>query len=248
MLETIEVSRVKRFAANTAGRDFAVGDIHGHFTRLQAALDAVGFDPAADRLFSVGDLVDRGPECEDVIKWLNKPWFHPVRGNHDDYVCRFDTCDIGNWMYNGGVWFVGLPLTEQQNYQVIFQELPIAIEVETAQGLIGIVHADCPFPSWGQLRDELESPESNKRLKQVQNSCMWSRSRFEHQETQGVEGVRALVVGHTPIRSPATLGNVIHIDTAGWMPDRGYFTLLNLKTLETIPTARPALSQDWDWD
>ena len=160
MLETIEVSRVKRFAANTAGRDFAVGDIHGHFTRLQAALDAVGFDPAADRLFSVGDLVDRGPECEDVIKWLNKPWFHPVRGNHDDYVCRFDTCDIGNWMYNGGVWFVGLPLTEQQNYQVIFQELPIAIEVETAQGLIGIVHADCPFHPGGSFAMNWNRPKA----------------------------------------------------------------------------------------
>ncbi|MGY1448758.1 metallophosphoesterase [Pseudomonas chlororaphis] len=245
MLETIEVSRVKRFAANKAGRDFVVGDIHGHFTRLQAALDASGFDPAVDRLFSVGDLVDRGPECEDVIKWLNKPWFHPVRGNHDDYVCRFDTCDIGNWMYNGGTWFIGLPLTEQQNYQAMFQDLPIAIEVETAHGLIGIVHADCPFPAWDQLRAELESPESNKRLKQVQNSCMWSRSRFEHQETHGVEGVRAIVVGHTPLHKPATLGNVIHIDTMGWRPqDGGFFTLLDLATLETTPPTPHKLS--WD--
>lgn len=244
MLETIEVSRVKRFAANTAGRDFAVGDIHGHFTRLQVALDAAGFDPATDRLFSVGDLVDRGPECEDVIKWLNKPWFHPVRGNHDDYVCRFDTCDIGNWMYNGGTWFVGLPLTEQQNYQVMFQDLPIAIEVETAQGLIGIVHADCPFPSWGQLRAELESPESSKRLKQVQNSCMWSRSRIQDGDKCGVEGVRALVVGHTPLRQPAVLGNVHYIDTAGWMD--GHFTLLDLATLQCTPPINPELSHDWD--
>ena len=244
MLENIEVSRVKRFAANTAGRDFAVGDIHGHFTRLQTALDAAGFDPAVDRLFSVGDLVDRGPECEDVIKWLNKPWFHPVRGNHDDYVCRFDTCDIGNWMYNGGTWFVGMPLNEQQNYQVMFQDLPIAIEVETAQGLIGIVHADCPFPSWGQLRTELESPESNKQLKQVQNSCMWSRSRIQDGDASGVAGIRAMVVGHTPLRQPAVLGNVYHIDTGGWMD--GHFTLLNLQTLECIPPVNPRLH--WDWE
>lgn len=87
---------IKRFGINTSGKDWAVGDIHGHFTLLQKALDAVGFDQAVDRLFSVGDMVDRGPECEDVIRWLNLPWFHPVRGNHDDYVCRYDTCDIGN--------------------------------------------------------------------------------------------------------------------------------------------------------
>jgi len=245
MIETIAINRVKHFMANSIGRDFAVGDIHGHFTRLQAALDAAGFDPAVDRLFSVGDLVDRGPECRDVLDWLAKPWFYPVRGNHDDYVVRFDTCDVDNWIYNGGSWFAGLAWDEQREFATQFAELPIAIEVETALGLIGIVHADCPFQSWGQLCAELESPESNKRLKLVQNSCMWSRSRFEQQETRGVEGVRAMVVGHTPLRSPATLGNVIHIDTAGWMPDRGYFTLINLATLECTQGIRPGLCQDW---
>jgi serine/threonine protein phosphatase 1 len=238
MIETIEIQRIKHFAANTAGRDFAVGDIHGHFTRLQAALDAVGFDPAVDRLFSVGDLVDRGPECLDVLDWLSKPWFHPVRGNHDDYVCRYDTCDTGNWLFNGGMWFQGLPSSEQAEYAVMFREIPIAIEVETPQGLIGIVHADCPFPSWDELRHELEAPESNKRLKQVQNTCMWSRTRIEHGETHGVDGIYALVVGHTPLRSPGLLGNVIFIDTKGWRPDDdGYFTLLNLTTMEMVPPA-----------
>jgi serine/threonine protein phosphatase 1 len=36
---------------------------------------------------------------------------------------------------------------------------------------------------------------------------------------------------------PLSLGNVIHIDTGGWRPDRGYFTLLDLETLETIPAS-----------
>ncbi|MBP5144082.1 metallophosphoesterase, partial [Pseudomonas chlororaphis] len=74
------MNKIQRFEINTAGRDFAVGDIHGHFTKLQAALDAVQFDPTVDRLFSVGDLVDRGPESADVDTWLAKPWFHAVRG------------------------------------------------------------------------------------------------------------------------------------------------------------------------
>ena len=246
MLENIEVVRVKRFAANPAGRDFAVGDIHGHFTRLQSALDVAGFDPAVDRLFSVGDLVDRGPECRDVLEWLAKPWFHPVRGNHDDYVCRFDTCDVDNWVYNGGAWFAGLGWDEQREFAVQFRELPVAIEVETAGGLIGIVHADCVFDTWAEMRNELEAQESNKRLKLVQNTCMWSRSRVENYDTAPVTDMRAVVVGHTPMKRPAVLGNVYHIDTAGWIPDRGYFTLLNLQTLETIPATRPALSQDWD--
>lgn len=227
---------LKRFPANTAGRDFAVGDIHGHFTRLQQALDAVGFDPAVDRLFSVGDLVDRGPECRQVLDWLAKPWFHPVRGNHDDYVCRFDTCDVDNWVYNGGAWFAGLAWDEQREFAAQFRELPIAIEVETLDGLVGLVHADCQFPSWFELQFELSGAMPWSRLKLVQNTCMWSRSRIEFSDASGVQDVRAVVCGHTPVRHPVVLGNVYHIDTGGWFPDdSGYFTLLNLHTLEATP-------------
>ncbi|MBZ0074391.1 metallophosphoesterase [Bordetella hinzii] len=31
----------------------------------------------------MGDLVDRGPESADVLKWLERPWFHAICGNHD---------------------------------------------------------------------------------------------------------------------------------------------------------------------
>ena len=236
---------VHRYPPNDKGRDFAVGDIHGHFTLLQEALDRVEFDPEIDRLFSVGDLVDRGPECRQVLNWLAKPWFHPVRGNHDDYVCRFDTCDIDNWIYNGGAWFAGLNWDEQREFAAQFRDLPVAIEVETAGGLVGIVHADCPFPSWAQLIDELSNPESAKRLKLVKNTLMWSRSRIEQNDNDHVEGLRALVCGHTPLKHPVVLGNVHHIDTAGWMPGKGgYFTLLNLGTLETIPPMPAKI--DWE--
>ena len=37
------MSIVQHFAKNAQGRDLIVGDIHGHFTKLQAALDAAGF-------------------------------------------------------------------------------------------------------------------------------------------------------------------------------------------------------------
>ena len=76
------------------------------------------------------------------------------------------------------------------------------------------------------------------------SSCMWSRSRIQGGDTRGVGGLRALVVGHTPLRQPAILGNVYYIDTAGWMD--GYFTLLNLATLECTPPINPGISYDWE--
>ena len=67
---------IKHFEANQSGRDLIVGDIHGGFSRLQLALDAVHFNPVVDRLFCVGDLVDRGPESAQALDWLARPWFH----------------------------------------------------------------------------------------------------------------------------------------------------------------------------
>jgi serine/threonine protein phosphatase 1 len=70
---------IKKFSRNETGRDLIVGDIHGCFTKLKDKLNEIGFDETKDRLFSTGDLVDRGPESLDVVKWLTKPWFHQFK-------------------------------------------------------------------------------------------------------------------------------------------------------------------------
>jgi serine/threonine protein phosphatase 1 len=239
---------IKHFEKNTAGRDFCVGDIHGHFTRLQSALDAAGFDPVVDRLFSVGDLVDRGPESEESFEWvMQKPWFHAVQGNHEDMTitsCRDgDTGNAAGHHYiNGGAWFYGIPKSEQECYAGMLNDLPIAIEVETEFGLVGIVHADVPRKDWRRFCDDVKAggPESDH----LRAMCQWSRKRIGDGDETGVTGVHAVIVGHTPVRKPVILGNVYHIDTGGWLPDgSGYFTLINLATLETIPP----MPQKIDW-
>lgn len=48
----------------------------------------------------------------------------------------------------GGAWLLGLPETEQRGYAELFDDLPLAIEVETAAGAVGIVHAECQAKSW----------------------------------------------------------------------------------------------------
>lgn len=75
--------------ANTQGTDYVVGDLHGCFQLLQDALDKVFFDPACDRLFSVGDLVDRGPDSLKCLQLLAEPWFHAVMGNHEAMLANF---------------------------------------------------------------------------------------------------------------------------------------------------------------
>lgn len=222
--------KIKRFEKNLNGRDFAVGDIHGYFTLLQQSLDNVGFDPAVDRLFSVGDLADRGPESSDVDCWLRKPWFHAIRGNHEQMTIESSEMHFTN----GGAWFLALPTVDQRGYRSILADLPLMIEVETEHGVIGIVHADVPYGDWDTAKRILEG--GGMESSHAEAVCQWSRSRITDEDQSVVRGVRAVVCGHTPVNSPVVLGNVYHIDTGGWLPHmRGYFTILNLETLEALP-------------
>lgn len=231
------MSHIQRYPRNETGRDLVVGDIHGHFSNLLNVLLAIEFDGEKDRLFSVGDLVDRGPESHHAVRWLQQPWFHAVMGNHEDTAIRYEKgnpVDPGIYRANGGGWFMELRPDQQKLYADEFRKLPIAMEVETADGIVGIVHADCPFLTWEQMCQALEAPSRPSLAGRVADRCMWSRERVELRSRECVEGVRAVVVGHTPMDEPLILGNVYHIDTAGWHPE-GRFTLLDLATLRPIP-------------
>lgn len=224
---------VKRFERNAAGRDLIVGDIHGHFTKVVEHLDRIGFDYEQDRLFSVGDLVDRGPESADVLFWLAQPWFHAVQGNHEDMAVSWDQGGLtaGHYAANGGAWNIANDPVRRRDIALAFQALPVAIELETSSGLVGIVHADCPAPSWQQFAGSLESPLTSEFERgHLVSMAQWSRNRCDYLMADGVAGVRAVVVGHTPMERMSSLGNVLFIDTGGWLGRE--FCVIDAETLQ----------------
>jgi len=77
------IKRCQRLPRNTKGRDLVVGDLHGHRSLLEQELERLRFDPARDRVLSVGDLIDRGPESLNTLALIEEPWFHAVLGNHE---------------------------------------------------------------------------------------------------------------------------------------------------------------------
>lgn len=83
MAKPFNVLRCHRIPENSRGRDLVVGDLHGHRRLFEQALDRLSFDPSCDRVLSVGDLIDRGPESLATLALLEEPWFHAVLGNHE---------------------------------------------------------------------------------------------------------------------------------------------------------------------
>ncbi|MBV2131783.1 symmetrical bis(5'-nucleosyl)-tetraphosphatase [Pseudomonas sp. MAP12] len=64
---------------------YAVGDVQGCLQPLQCLLQRVAFDPQQDRLWLVGDLVNRGPQSLETLRFLfaMREAVTTVLGNHD---------------------------------------------------------------------------------------------------------------------------------------------------------------------
>ncbi|MCY3927510.1 MAG: diadenosine tetraphosphatase [Acidobacteria bacterium] len=68
---------------------WAIGDVHGCFRTLEALIERIDPDVTRDRLWMVGDLVNRGPSSLSVLRWARaleeemSDRFQVVLGNHD---------------------------------------------------------------------------------------------------------------------------------------------------------------------
>lgn len=237
-----------RLPRNEHGKDYVVGDIHGHFNELEKLLGQAKFDRSRDRLISVGDGIDRGPESEKALRYLREPWFFSVLGNHEALLMAAQDFEPGMyeiWMRNGGDW------AEQASEELldelvdIYQTLPYVIEVDTVNGLVGVVHADLPaVKSWQDLTSKLEQGKFKKKEMQT---MLWSRESYRSLRLamlqpgthtgKDISGVHRVYVGHSIVARPRPLGNMMFIDTGAYAA--GMLSMIELAS-ETIYSVQGA--------
>jgi serine/threonine protein phosphatase 1 len=168
-------------------------------------------------LFSVGDIIDRGRLSYQCLEFLQLPFVHAVRGNHEDMLLNLysngapseDAFHYATSL-NGLEWWREVGSERRVAILVALRALPLVFEVETVRGTIGIVHAEVPSDlNWQQFCALMEAGD----VKTV-NQALWGRSRIQKADGSGVLGVGRVFVGHTPQREGlCRYGNIYAVDT-----------------------------------
>ena len=193
---------------NVAGRDFVVGDVHGCFRTLEHALRQVRFDRDRDRLLSVGDLVNRGPHSHEALQWLaSRRISQAVMGNHEAMVLEV-LMDGQHLLFAS--WVAAIRDEELIRWIGALGDLPLALTVETPTGDVGIIHAGPVERDWERTVKGLDRAERGT----IRTALIGGSGPSWHgRKAAPVNGARAVVTGHAPVREPWCDGHWWRIDT-----------------------------------
>lgn len=227
-------------------RTYAIGDIHGHLDKLEAAHARIAADRAAHGdvrapVVHIGDLVDRGPDSRGVIEFLvqglasGEPWV-VLKGNHDRMFAGFlenpDSHDRG--LREGLHWIdprlggdatlasYGVAGAGERLLFDLHEEALAAVPAAHVRFLRGL-----PTKI---LRDGMAFVHAGIRpgvplRQQSEDDLLWIRRDFlDDRRDHGV----LVIHGHTPVDSVTHYGNRLNIDTGA-----GYCRALSAVVIET---------------
>jgi serine/threonine protein phosphatase 1 len=214
---------VLRLEKNKSGRDFVCGDIHGCFDDLESDLKKIRFNKTFDRLFSVGDLIDRGPRSELATYYITRHWFYPVMGNHENLFLmgHLDIPNRGKYIEahikNGGYWAYKMEPDKGNALLEAIDNLPLIIQVDD----VIIVHAALPAVKG---LEEIENNPAN-----FIDVALWHR--YDYPPVL-IPGIRMVYVGHTIVKEPIRHGKTMNVDTGAYRrykDKEGKLTILEIK-------------------
>jgi serine/threonine protein phosphatase 1 len=233
------------------GRVFVVGDLHGMSHALDRLLVLADFDRQRDLVWSLGDLVDRGPYSERCLELLDQPWFRAIRGNHEQLLldAAESKSDWLRWTVNGGDWALGFAWDDPY-LRARLAALPWAWELLTGVGRIGLIHADCDRRfEWPEL---LEALAAERRL--TREIALWSRNSatlaIRGLPGRPVAGADLILVGHTIVPQAMQWGNMWFLDSGAVATEEAGAVLSMLEVhphlkLWTLPTFHDPVARLW---
>lgn len=214
-------SWIKHIDANKQGRDFVVGDLHGCLDELTTLLAHAGFNPKRDRLFSVGDLIDRGERSAACLSLLEKPWFFSVRGNHEQMLLDHWKNPQQNSLFDPS-WLHTASADQLVDWERLLSGLPHVIKVGMGPDAFYILHAEL-WENESLLTPYMIEHAHFKDMAQAQAKVLWSRHVINmHWRNQDIKfhspSLNKIFCGHTIVQVPMIVERAIYLDTGAFAP------------------------------
>jgi len=227
-------------------RHFVVGDAHGRYDAFLDLLNMIEYNPETDIIYSVGDIIDRGPKSYEMIKFFMQENNHMILGNHEHMVIN-PTQWRDVWVANGGIQCMDSLRSNKEGSEEwmieFFQTQPYIIDVgeQGEDGAFRLVHAEIP-PEWSEddLQQLLERIEDFNDREAA--TLLWARNTIYQALSNLSEMIpltsrmnfvdgrsgRMIFCGHTPTEKALIVGDMMFIDT--W--ESKTLTMVNALTKE----------------
>lgn len=193
---------------------YVFSDVHGHFGTLDRLLERVS-PSSDDRIFMLGDMIDRGPDPISVVRCCHDlPNCVVLMGNHEDLMLSYyadpdDPSGALNWGINGaGPTMEGLrtlPMDERVELARWLFTLPLYAQTEVGGRRYLLVHAGVDPSRIDASGIEVWDEDAVDKVigNQYREDLMWIRDDFWGYPTGLVDeqGKGPIVIaGHTPTR------------------------------------------------
>lgn len=144
---------------------YAVGDLQGCLDPLKCLLERVAFDPTKDRLWLVGDLVNRGPQSLETLRFLYamRESVVSVLGNHDLHLLA--VAHKSERLKKSDTLREILEAPDREPLLDWLRRLPLLHYDE--QRKVALVHAGIP-PQWSLEKARLRAAEVEQALRDDQ--------------------------------------------------------------------------------
>ncbi|EDM29019.1 putative bis(5'-nucleosyl)-tetraphosphatase, symmetrical [Lentisphaera araneosa HTCC2155] len=193
-------------------RKIFVGDIHGCYAEFKKLLKKVNYDADCDRLISVGDIVNKGPQSAAVLDYFIKNKIEVVKGNHEDWLFRALSGESP--MYKEGEQIVQESAYSKEEILHWLKNLPCYIKGEDFVA----VHAG--FSPYCKLKENNERDLFTVRYVDKETQELFAKDNGEHKLSPWYEeftyqkpGKREIIHGHWAKKKICEYGRVIGLDT-----------------------------------
>lgn len=213
----LNLSKHKYVDENNIGNDYFVGDVHGHYNELAIELRRVNFSMDSDRLFLLGDIIDRGEDSIKCIELLIKKSCFAIEGNHERILLDFYSDPVFNQKkleLSGGQWAIECSTEEPTKFKrlvsIIKAKSYNAITLATPLGNIGLIHAESP-DDWHTVTHY--DPIDNSAEWIINGE--WSTRKYNTplKDLLPVDNIALTIHGHVNCQHVTVKHNMVWIDT-----------------------------------